>query len=238
MSAAIALLKHLRSALGPSLSAFEVIFPNVYDGVLSLTGVQPPVASGSGMYALVEMQGQDEAGDNERFSQALMACYESGIVTDVAVSGSLREYHAIWKLREAASEFIFSMDHVSGFDVSLPLSSMQAFLDAASAEIAAADPNAEIYIFGHLGDGNLHFLVRTHHHERIADIALSAVIRADGAISAEHGIGLEKKKWLPLGRSAAEMNAMRRLKAAFDPNNILNPGRVFDMPSPVVPERA
>lgn len=125
MSAAIALLKHLRSALGPSLSAFEVIFPNVYDGVLSLTGVQPPVASGSGMYALVEMQGQDEAGDNERFSQALMACYESGIVTDVAVSGSLREYHAIWKLREAASEFIFSMDHVSGFDVSLPLSSMQ-----------------------------------------------------------------------------------------------------------------
>lgn len=238
LGAAIALLKHLRSVLGPSLSAFEVIFPNVYDGVLSLTGAQPPVAAGAGMYALVEMQGQDEAGDQERFSGALMACYESGIVTDVAVSGSLREYHAIWKLREAASDFIFSMDHVSGFDVSLPLSKVQAFLDASSDEIAAADPNAEIYVFGHLGDGNLHFLVRTHHHERIAGITLSAVIRADGAISAEHGIGLEKKKWLPLARSAAEMNAMRRLKAAFDPNSILNPGRVFDMPSPGVPERA
>ena len=238
LAAAVALLKYLRAALGPSLSAFEVIFPNVYDGVLSLTGAQPPVAASAGMYALVEMQGQDEAGDQECFSEALMACYQSGIVTDVAVSGSLREYHAIWKLREAASEFIFSMDHVSGFDVSLPLSNMQAFLDSADGEIAAADPDAAIYIFGHLGDGNLHFLVRTHHHERIADIVLAAVIRSNGAISAEHGIGLDKKKWLPLCRSAAEMRAMCRLKTAFDPNNILNPGRVFDMPSPVASERA
>ena len=238
LAAAVALLKYLRAALGPSLSAFEVIFPNVYDGVLSLTGAQPPVAASAGMYALVEMQGQDEARDQECFSEALMACYQSGIVTDVAVSGSLREYHAIWKLREAASEFIFSMDHVSGFDVSLPLSNMQAFLDSADGEIAAADPDAAIYIFGHLGDGNLHFLVRTHHYERIADIVLAAVIRSNGAISAEHGIGLDKKKWLPLCRSAAEMRAMRRLKTAFDPNNILNPGRVFDMPSPVASERA
>ncbi|MDQ1182921.1 FAD-binding oxidoreductase [Agrobacterium larrymoorei] len=238
LSAAVALLKHLRSALGPSLSAFEVIFPNVYDGILSLSGAQPPVAAGAGMYALVEMQGQHESDDNVRFSEALMACYESGIVTDVSLSQSQREYHAIWKLREAASEFIFSMDNVSGFDVSLPLTSMQAFIDVASREITALDRDAEIYVFGHLGDGNLHFLVRSHHHAHVADITLSAVIRADGAISAEHGIGVEKKKWLPLGRSEAEMEAMRRLKAAFDPNTILNPGRVFDMVSPSVSECA
>jgi FAD/FMN-containing dehydrogenase len=130
------------------------------------------------------------------------------------------------------------MDHVAGFDVSLPISAMQRFLDRATAEIASVDPAASIYIFGHLGDGNLHFLVRTHHHDRVADATYSCVASEGGSISAEHGIGLEKKKWLPLVRSPAEMAAMRRLKSAFDPNNILNPGRVFDMEPTTPGERA
>ncbi|MEZ2222688.1 FAD-binding oxidoreductase [Rhizobium sp. RCC_161_2] len=238
LSAAIALLRRLRQSLGPSLSAFEVIFPAVYAGVLNRTGAPPPVPAGAGMYALIEMQGQDEAGDEDRFAAALMECYEDGIVSDVAISRSLRDYHAIWALREAASEFIFSMDHVAGFDVSLPISAMQRFLDRATAEIATVDPAASIYIFGHLGDGNLHFLVRTHHYDRVADVTYSCVANEGGSISAEHGIGLEKKKWLALVRSPTEMAAMRRLKSAFDPNNILNPGRVFDMEPTTPGERA
>jgi FAD/FMN-containing dehydrogenase len=238
LDAAIVLLRRLRQALGPSLSAFEVIFPNVYDGVLALSGAQPPVEAGHGMYALVEMQGQDEAADRDRFTAALMQCYDQGVVSDVAVSASLREYHAIWALRDAASQFIFSMDHVCGFDVSLPLSQMQPFLDSASAAIGVVDPQASIYVFGHLGDGNLHFLVRTRRYGSVADATFSAVARGGGAISAEHGIGLEKKKWLPWVRSPSEMDAMRRLKTVFDPNNILNPGRVFDMKPATSGERA
>jgi FAD/FMN-containing dehydrogenase len=228
LDAAIVLLRRLRRALGSSLSAFEVIFPNVYDGVLALTGAQPPVEAGNGMYALVEVQGQDETIEH-RFASALMESYEDRLVSDVAVSASLREYNAIWALRDAASTFIFGMDHVAGFDISLPLASMPSFLETAGHEIATVDPAATIFVFGHLGDGNLHYLVRTHRYQVVADTTFACVARMGGAVSAEHGIGLDKKKWLPWVRSDAEMAGMRRLKSAFDPNNILNPGRVFDM---------
>jgi FAD/FMN-containing dehydrogenase len=106
---------------------------------------------------------------------------------------------------------------------------MSSFLETAGHEISAVDPAAAVYVFGHLGDGNLHYMVRTHRYEPVADLTFACVARMGGAVSAEHGIGLDKKKWLPWVRSTAEMAVMRRLKSAFDPNNILNPGRVFDM---------
>lgn len=229
LQAAIGLLERLRRVLGPLLSAFEVIFPHVYAGVIAHSSATPPVPCGAGMYALIEIQGQSETDDEARFKEALMEAYEAGIVSDVTVSTSARDYAAIWALREGASEFIFSMDHMTGFDIGLPIPAMQSFIDTASTEIRAADPDAQFYIFGHLGDGNLHYLVRTREHQRVADAAFAAVARYGGAVSAEHGIGLDKKRWLPLVRSPAELSAMRRLKSAFDPHNILNPGRVFDL---------
>ncbi len=239
LGAAIELLQTLRARLGSLLSAFEVIFPPVYEGVLAHSSVTAPVAAGAGVYALVEIHGQNEAEDEDRFKAVLMELYEGGTISDVAVSSSGREYAAIWALREGASEFIFSMDNVSGFDVSLPLSSMQEFLDSAAALVSACDPNAQLYIFGHLGDGNLHYLVRSTYHDAIADAVFAAVAQCGGAVSAEHGIGQDKKKWLPLVRTSGDMAVMRRLKAALDPENILNPGRVFDaFPAVIAPEGA
>jgi FAD/FMN-containing dehydrogenase len=229
LGAAISLLESLRGTLGPLLSAFEVIFPEVYAGVIAHSGATPPVPVNAGMYALIEIQGQSETDDEARFSEALMVAYDDGLVSDVAVSTSARDYAAIWALREGASQFIFSMDHVTGFDIGLPIPVMQAFIETASHAVLTADPDAQFYIFGHLGDGNLHYLVRTREHARVADAAFAAVARYGGAISAEHGIGLDKKRWLPWVRTPAEMAAMRRLKTAFDPHNILNPGRVFDL---------
>lgn len=237
LDAAMEMLQALRTRLGSLLSAFEVIFPPVYEGVLAHSGMTAPVVTGAGIYALVEIHGQNEAEDEDRFRTVLMELYENGTISDVAVSSSGREYAAIWALREGASEFIFSMDHMTGFDVSLPLASMQDFLDSAAVEVAACDADAQLYIFGHLGDGNLHYLVRSTQHETIADAVFAAVARCGGAISAEHGIGQDKKKWLPLVRSPGDMTLMRRLKAALDPANILNPGRVFDaLPAAIAPE--
>lgn len=239
LGAAMELLQTLRARLGWLLSAFEVIFPPVYEGVLAHSGVTAPVTTGAGVYALVEIHGQNEAEDEDRFKAVLMELYEGGTISDVAVSSSGREYAAIWALREGASEFIFSMDNVSGFDVSLPLSSMEEFLDSAAASVSACDPDAKLYIFGHLGDGNLHYLVRSTYHDAIADAVYAAVAQFGGAVSAEHGIGLDKKKWLPLMRTSGDMAVMHRLKAALDPQNILNPGRVFDtLPAAIAPEGA
>ncbi|EUB99693.1 FAD linked oxidase domain protein [Rhizobium sp. CF080] len=85
-------------------------------------------------------------------------------------------------------------------------------------------------IFQHLGDGNLHYCVKPRHRAPVADAIFSGVAALGGGISAEHGIGVEKAKYLRLVRSEAEMAAMRRLKAAFDPNHILNRNRVFELP--------
>jgi FAD/FMN-containing dehydrogenase len=233
LAAAQTLFLQLRSDLAGLLSAFEIIFPAVYEGVTGLCGQHPPVPAGAGMYALVEIQGQDESRDRERFETALMQACNEGLANDVVMSSASRDFKALWAIRDGISEFIFSLDSLTGFDIGVPLAGMQSFLDAASDAIAMIDPDAEFYIFGHLGDGNLHYIVKTANPDAVADVTFAEVARAGGTISAEHGIGLDKVKWLNRVRSDAEIAAMRRLKAAFDPNSILNPGRIFDVRSPL-----
>ena len=106
---------------------------------------------------------------------------------------------------------------------------MQAFIAEAGRAVLALDPDARFPVFGHLGDGNLHYIVQTSRPEDVIDAVYRGVQRLGGSISAEHGIGVDKKKHLQFCRSEAEIATMRRLKRALDPNNILNPGRIFDM---------
>ncbi len=230
LDAALALLSRLRARLGLILSAFEIVFPPVYEGAVGVSASRAPLANGAGCYAIIEMQGQDEAHDGAAFEAALMQAMEEGLVDDAILSRSIADMQAIWKLRDDCSEFIFTMDKVAGFDISVPLAGMQTFLDAATARIRSLDPDARFYVFGHLGDGNLHYLVQSDAGAPLARAVYEEVASAGGSISAEHGIGLDKKNWLPLMRTEMEMDAMRRLKRAFDPNLILNRGRIFDMP--------
>jgi FAD/FMN-containing dehydrogenase len=132
-------------------------------------------------------------------------------------------------VREDANRVLFSIKGLISVDVSIPLARMGAFLREADIAIHAVDPGADIYVFGHLGDGNLHYQVLTVDPAVAYDIVYRGVAAAGGGVSAEHGIGLDKKKWLHLVRSDAEIATMRRLKAALDPRNILNRGRVFDL---------
>ena len=132
-------------------------------------------------------------------------------------------------MREDANRVLFSIKGLIGVDISIPLARMGAFLPGADAAIHAVDPDADIYVFGHNCDGNLHYQVRTIDPVAAHDIVYRGVAAAGGGVSAEHGIGLDKKKWLHLVRSDAEIATMRRLKTALDPRNILNRGRVFDL---------
>lgn len=229
IDAAQDLLVRLRQSLGSLLSAFEILFPEVYAGIARGGFAAPPLPVTGGYYILTEIQGQTGDSDRERFSEALMDALDDGLASDVVVSQSSRDFEGLWRLREASNSFIFSLSNVVGFDVSVPAASMARFLDRAAASVRAIDRHAETYIFGHLGDGNLHYMVRSPEHDALADAVLTAAAEAGGSISAEHGIGLDKKPWLSLVRSPAELAAMRRLKRAFDPHSILNPGRVFDL---------
>ncbi|MEI5680177.1 MULTISPECIES: FAD-binding oxidoreductase [unclassified Mesorhizobium] len=230
--AAIALLGLLRQKLGPLLSAYEVNFAPLYDDMIPSMAAPAPLPAGSPVYVLTEIQGNEPDRDGERFAEVLMQAVEDGIVSDVVVSQSPREFHALWAVRESVNPFLFAMKGMIGVDVSLPLARMQAFLAQTETAIRAIDGQADIYVFGHLGDGNLHYQVRTTEPAAVYDIIYRSVAAAGGGVSAEHGIGLDKKRWLSLVRSDAELAAMRRLKAAFDPKNILNRGRVFDLTPP------
>jgi FAD/FMN-containing dehydrogenase len=230
LDAAFGLLKFLRGRLGNLLSGFEVILAPLMGDMVAALRLTAPVALSSPVYVLTDIQGMTPGADEEAFTEALSQAIEDGLVEDVVVSQSEREFQALWTLRDDCNRFLFAEGVMLSLDVSLPLPRMGEFLDLAGVAQSRADPAAQAYTFGHLGDGNLHYVVRTDRPNEVAKAVFDCVARTGGSISAEHGIGLDKKAYLHLTRDAAELAAMRRIKAALDPRNILNPGRIFDMP--------
>ncbi len=229
LDAALALLKLLRARLGTLLSGFEIIFDPLMSEMARTLGLNAPVRLDAPVYVLADIQGMSPETDEAVFAEALGQAMEDGLVTDAALSQSDREFRSLWALRDDCNRYLFTQAPLLSLDVSVPLPRMGDFLTEARAAQHAADPSARDYVFGHLGDGNLHYCVVTDSPGAVARAVYGCVARAGGSISAEHGIGLDKKPYLRLSRSEAEIAAMRRLKAAFDPNGILNPGRIFDI---------
>ena len=222
-----ALLKHMDRALGGGLSAFEVMWPEFYALITTPPAAgRAPLAQGAPFYVLIESLG----GDAERFQAALEEAAGEGLVADAVVAKSEAERAAIWALRDDVLQTTrWGMPFA--FDVSLPIAAMPAYVEGVRAALRSKWPKVRVFVFGHMGDGNLHIVVSPDGLPEDARAAVERIVYAPlgevgGAISAEHGIGLEKKPWLPVSRSAAEIALMRTLKQALDPKNILNPGRV------------
>lgn len=230
LDSALALLKHLRSRLGGALSGFEVILAPLMADMVSTLRLAAPMELSSPVHILTDIQAMSSDAGREALADALEQAIEDGLIEDAVLSQSEREFEALWTLRDDCNRFLFAQGAMLSLDVSLPLPRMAEFLDLAAIAQRQADPAAQPYVFGHLGDGNLHYVARTDRPDEVAKAVFDCVAKTGGSISAEHGIGLDKKAYLHLTRSPAEIAAMRRLKSAFDPNNILNPGRIFDMP--------
>jgi FAD/FMN-containing dehydrogenase len=149
----------------------------------------------------------------------------------IARSGAQRD--ALWALRDDVEVF-FRMGMPVAFDVSLPVADMESYVAAVVARLQQEWPAYRRFVFGHLGDGNLHFVCTgppsADAREGIERCVYEPLVARGGSVSAEHGIGLEKQRWLDLCRSPAEVALMRKLKQALDPNNVLSPGRVLPAP--------
>jgi FAD/FMN-containing dehydrogenase len=233
-AAVIALLDAARSGLGPLLSAFEVMWPDYWDVITSRAGVKPPVAAGHGLYVLVEAQGTDESLDAPRFQSWLEELMERGLLVDAAVAQSLAQTQAFWRVRDICAEFGQVLGPHISYDIGLAVARMDEFVTRCKAALADGIRGCESVYYGHIGDGNLHLVswvtglpVEQQPKEEMDTIIYGLVREMGGSVSAEHGIGTLKKKWLGHARSEAEIALMRTLKAALDPDRLLNPGKVI-----------
>lgn len=225
------LLKHMDAALGGSLSAFEVMWNEFYRLVTTPPAKgAAPLGQEHPYYVLLEASGGHAERDQARFEEALGAAIEAGFVVDAVVAASEAQRESLWALRDDV-ESLFRLGMPVAFDVSLPITEMEGYVGEVLDRLEREWPAYRRFVFGHLGDGNLHIIAAgppsreaRHGIERCVYEPLAA---RQGSVSAEHGIGLEKQPWLSLSRGPAELELMRRLKAALDPKGILNPGRVL-----------
>jgi FAD/FMN-containing dehydrogenase len=225
-----AFLKHMDRALGGTLSAFEVMWQPTYQ--LFTNKSKPPVSADFAMYALVESQGSDAELDKLRFERAMESALESGLLDDAAIAQSQTDCQSFWAVRDNV-EVVMTRGLPIVFDVSLPIAEMALYVTALGPALQAALGAHELYVFGHLGDGNLHIVVPAPKENYMAwrplveGVVYGGLRAFRGSVSAEHGIGLEKKPWLNVSRTPEEIALMGVLKTALDPKGILNAGKVI-----------
>ncbi len=221
-----------------TLMAFECLTHNCLEAVLWNLKLKSPFQAAAGSYVLMEVQRPASKDAQDVLDAWLAALFEKGLVSDGTLAQSPREARELWQLREGISESLFRKAFLHKNDIALPLAQLESFIPAMYEMFTRKYPGLEIYLFGHIGDGNLHvnalkpddmtreaFLERAH----LADKDLFTLVRShSGSVSAEHGIGLLKKDALAYSRTPAELAIFRALKQTFDPEKLLNPGKIFD----------
>ena len=216
---AVAGAGRLRRLTG-SLEALELFLEDGLALVCGLLELPRPFPARHGAYLLVEA-----AGPGSVLEELAGAVGSVEGVADVAVATDGRRRAELWRYREGHTEAINTLGPPHKLDVTLPAGRLAEFVAAVPAVVTAAAAGARTWLFGHVGDGNIHVNVTgVRPHDDAVDAAvLELVAGMDGSISAEHGIGRAKRAWLHLGRSRAELDAFRALKRALDPDAILNP---------------
>ena len=219
-------LQSLKTSLAGTLTAFEVMWSSFYTSVTGDGGPSAPLERGYPYYVIAEAEGADPDADAERFQGLLEQGMESGDIVDAVLPKSESERRSLWNVRE---EFDTALPAYL-YDVSLPIRNMETYVSRLEKRLLEWREDAEWEVFGHIADGNLHIFVKPYddgvNHETSDSIVYGCLEGLDGSISAEHGIGIEKKPWLGLSRTADELDLMRRLKHLLDPTGLLNPGKV------------
>ncbi|BFM14698.1 FAD-binding oxidoreductase [Maricurvus nonylphenolicus] len=229
------LLNHLQRDLAGALSAFEVMWGDYIQRVTQPGWHKSPMSSDYSFYVMLEAEGADPDTDGARFSTLLEQSLEDGIIVDAVLPKSELERRQLWDIRENF-EALYQQPPTFLYDISLPIKDMAAYVAQVKERLQERWPESECSVLGHMADGNLHLFIsplcegeRSHLHHQADEDVYEPLRQFEGAVSAEHGIGLEKKAWLGHSRSRAEVELMRALKKTLDPLSLLNPGRVFDL---------
>ncbi len=228
--AIMALFASARQAM--NLSAFEFFSQACVEHVCAHAGLPAPLESPTAFYALLEFDQLDETGLTEWFEQAM----EAGWISDGLISQSDEQAKQMWAYRERISESIAARKPYKN-DIAVRVSAVPALLAELDELVQQQYPDFEVLWYGHIGDGNLHLNVLKPDEmdlnafkaqcEQVNELVFAVVQKHSGSISAEHGVGLLKQPWLAYSRSEAEIALMRALKQQFDPDGILNPGKLL-----------
>ena len=225
------LLITLKRSLGSGLTGFELMWDNYYDKVMEvIPDLNSPFNESHPYYLLVEYKDNDLVSGAERFESALFEQLESGLLTDALIAQSNQDAATFWQIRDGIGELFQVLGPVSNQDVSLPIIEIGSFAVDMDKRLKEKYENINVLLWGHIGDNNLHVCAYTGLAEdkvRINQDIMLMIGEYGGAITAEHGVGVLKREFLPLSRSDSEIALMRTIKLAMDPKNILNPGRVI-----------
>jgi len=228
----IAVLRQSRATLGSTLCGFEVMWRSFYQKAVKPAGSQESsLPIDYPLYIIVESMGTNPDSDDRAFESQMMHLFDGELALDGVIAKSDKERDAIWSIRDQVEWLVES---ACNFDVSLRSADVGKYVDEVTGRIIKDVPDVYVAAFGHLGDNNIHIAAladagRAKYAEIIEKHVYESLMPFDGAISAEHGIGLEKKPYLSISRTPEEINLMKSLKKTMDPNNILNPGKVISI---------
>ncbi len=221
---AVELLSHLRNACGDRLTAFELLSRSCVDAVLAhRPRIRDPLP-GTAWAVLVQL---GDSGSDDALHALLEHALGSSAAPNAVIAKNDAEAKALWSIRETVPEAQFSnVKH----DISVPVSKVPQFIERAGAKLAAAYPQAPIFCFGHVGDGNLHFNVGDAallaRRDEVSRLVYEIVDALGGSISAEHGLGQLKREEITHHKPPIELELMRAVKRALDPQGLMNPGKV------------
>jgi len=236
--AAVDLLTLAQDMTGGQVTAFEYLERLCLEMVIKhMPGQRDPLERAYPAYVLIEVGAGHRQGLQSQVEAALAEGVERGLVLDATIAASEAQAAALWRIREEMPEAQRREGAAVSHDTSVPISQIGAFMEQATARIAAAVPGARFNAFGHIGDGNIHFnILKPEGEDDARHLARGAAINRivedvalglGGSFSAEHGVGTLKKGSLARYKSPVEIALMRRLKATLDPLGILNPGRIL-----------
>lgn len=225
----------MEKGLAGSLTGFELMWQRTYSAMTSPPSeYTPPLPDNFPYYVLIESLGSDPSADFDRLEKLMEEALEKELIEDGVLAQSERELQKIWKIREDVSVLADQANFDQHFDISLPIPAIGREVDLAIEKLSSLPFVEKIFPFGHVADGNIHFIIGKSENspeiiEAINEIIYANLSKNKGSVSAEHGIGLHKKGYLTTSRTAEEIEMMRLLKKTLDPKNILNPQRIIDL---------
>ena len=227
------LLKIMEDKISSNLTGFELLWNNTYKQMVSeKTLYNKYLPDNYKYYVFIEYMGGDFENDYNLFESIILECIDKEVIDDAVIGKDDKEQFNIWGIREDVAVLADQRKFDQQFDISIPVPLIGEIIDKISKELKDCEGVKTIFPFGHVADGNIHFIIGKDSDDndlksKINDIIYNNTQQVNGSISAEHGIGLDKKKYLIKSRSEDEIELMRLLKKSIDPKNILNPGRVI-----------